>query len=161
MTLSVRRLGPVDGPVLELLAREDGDFDLAGRDGPRQALSREAARVYLADAQVLHWVAEAGGEVVGHLQCHLLRKRAGDSVEVLLYEIGVRSARRLQGVGRALMNALGAWMEEAHVRECWVLADNDGAVAFYRACGFTVFAPAPTYMTRLGPRFPPREPVAQ
>jgi ribosomal protein S18 acetylase RimI-like enzyme len=152
----VRRLGPEDGPMLELLAREDADFDVAGRGGPRQALSREAALAYLADAQVLHWVADAGDEVVGHLQCHLLRKRAGNGVEVLLYEIGVRSAHRRQGVGRALMAALGEWMEDAQVRECWVLGDNDGAVAFYRACGFAVFAPAPTYMTRLRPRAPLR-----
>lgn len=146
--LSVRRLGQRDAPLLAALAREDSDFDLAGRGGARQPLSPEAARAYLADAQVLHWVAEEGEAVVGHLQCHLLRKRAGDSVEVLLYEIGVRRARRRQGVGRALMAALRAWMEDAHVQECWVLADNDDAVAFYRACGFSVFAPVPTYMTR-------------
>ena len=149
MGLSVRRLGPEDGPVLEMLAREDGDFDVPGRGGPRAPLDREAARAYLGDTQVLHWVAEEGGTVAGHLQCHLLRRRAGDSVEILLYEIGVRSLRRRQGVGRALLQALDGWMEAAHVRECWVLGDNDGAVAFYRACGFVVFAPAPTYMTRL------------
>jgi ribosomal protein S18 acetylase RimI-like enzyme len=146
---SVKRLGPGEGPLLALLAYEDADFDLAGRGGARPPLSPEAASAYLADAQVLHWVAEEEAVVVGHLQCHLLRKRAGDGLEVLLYEIGVRRARRRQGVGRALMGALDAWMEEAHVQECWVLADNDDAVAFYRACGFSVFTPVPTYMTRL------------
>jgi ribosomal protein S18 acetylase RimI-like enzyme len=151
MAFSVRRLGPEDGPVLELLAREDADFDLAGRGAPRRALSREAALLYLADAQLLHWVAESGGEVVGHLQCHLLRKWAGEALEVLLYEIGVRSVWRRQGVGRALVKGLGVWMKDAHIAECWVLADNDGAVAFYRACGFALSASAPTYMTLSSP----------
>ena len=152
--LSVRRLGAEDGPLLELLAREDADFDLAGRSGPLHVLGPKDARAYLTDAQVLHWVAEADGAVLGHLLCHLLRKRSGESLEVLLYEIGVRSARRRQGVGRALMTALSDWMDETRVPECWVLADNDEAVAFYRACGFNVFAPAPTYMTRRRRRGP-------
>jgi ribosomal protein S18 acetylase RimI-like enzyme len=146
---SVRRLGPGDGPLLALLAHEDADFDLAGRGGARPPLSPAAASAYLADAQVLHWVAEEGAVVVGHLQCHLLRKRAGEGLEVLLYEIGVRRARRRQGVGRALLEALDSWMEDARVPECWVLADNAEAVAFYRACGFSLFTPVPTYMTRL------------
>jgi len=146
--VSVRRLETGDAAVLELLAREDEDFDLADRGGARHPLRPEAASAYLADARVLHWVAEEGGVVVGHLQCHLLPRRAGDSQEVLLYEVGVRSARRRQGVGRALLRALEAWMEAARVPECWVLADNQDAVAFYRACGFLVFAPVPTYMTR-------------
>jgi hypothetical protein len=46
------------------------------------------------------------------------------------------------------MDALQAFMEERNIREAWVLADNPGAVDFYRACGFEAEAPAPTYMTR-------------
>ena len=147
MNFSVRRLGPADVDVLRLLAYEDDDFDLAGRGRPRSALTDEAARAYLHDTQMLHWVAEEGRMVVGHLQCHLLRKRAGDPVEVLLYEIGVRSAHRRQGVGRALLEALQMWMTARQVSECWVLADNPVAVAFYRACGFGIATPAPTYLT--------------
>ena len=147
MNFSVRRLGPADVDVLRLLAYEDDDFDLAGRGRPRSALTDEAARAYLHDTQMLHGVAEEGRMVVGHLQCHLLRKRAGDPVEVLLYEIGVRSAHRRQGVGRALLEALQMWMTARQVSECWVLADNPVAVAFYRACGFGIATPAPTYLT--------------
>ena len=146
--LSVRRLGPEDVGVLGLLSREDEDFDLAGRGTPRTALSRETARAYLADPQLLHWLAEDGRKVLGHLQCHLVRKRAGEPFEVLLYEIGVRTAHRRQGVGRALLGVLETWMGANEVSECWVLADNSAAVAFYRACGFEIAAPAPTYLTR-------------
>jgi ribosomal protein S18 acetylase RimI-like enzyme len=151
MPLSVRRLNSADVDLLGLLAREDDDFDLAGRGAARRALTREAAQAYLADAQVLHWVAEEAPTVLGHMQCHLLRKRAGDPVEVLLYEIGVRNAHRRKGVGRALLGALEEWMTAQQVSECWVLADNVGAVAFYRACGFEIATPAPTYLTRARP----------
>jgi ribosomal protein S18 acetylase RimI-like enzyme len=149
MTPSVRRLVPGDEALLEKLAREDLDFDLASRGAPLAPLSREDARLYLGRSGVLHWVAETENDVVGHLQCALVHKRAGDAVEVLLYEIGVRSGHRRQGVGRRLMDALQAFMTEHHIREAWVLADNPGAVAFYLACGFETEAPAPTYMTRM------------
>jgi len=35
--------------------------------------------------------------------------------------------------------------------EVWVLADNDDAVAFYRACGFDIADGQATYMTRNHP----------
>ena len=41
-----------------------------------------------------------------------------------------------------------AWMDAHDVDEVWLLADNDGAVAFYRACGFAVPDGQATYMTR-------------
>ena len=132
-----------------MLADEDEDFDLDDRGAPRAPLSSEAARSYLADPAVLHWVAEDGGWVVGHMYCHALRKRAGAPVEALLYEIGVRAAHRRRGVGRALFAALEAWMSAHDVREVWVLADNPGAVAFYEAVGFAAGDPeAAVYMTK-------------
>jgi hypothetical protein len=39
-------------------------------------------------------------------------------------------------------------MDTHDVDEAWVLADDDGAVAFYRACGFAVPDGQATYMTR-------------
>jgi ribosomal protein S18 acetylase RimI-like enzyme len=148
MALSVRRLVSGDERVLEVLALEDVDFDIGGRGRPRKPLGCEAALAYLADPNVLHWIAEAEREVLGHLQCSVLRKSAGDDAEVLLYEIGVRSAHRRHGVGRALMDALEAFMKEHVIAEAWVLADNPGATEFYRACGFEAQALPPTYMTR-------------
>ena len=43
---------------------------------------------------------------------------------------------------------MSAWMQAHAVDEVWVLADNDGAVAFYRACGFDVPDGQATYLTR-------------
>ena len=121
--MNVRRLGPGDELVLASLA--DGD-----------ALEPTAAAAYLADPAVLHWLADDGGSVVGHLLAYLERRRHGDALQVLLYEIEVREDRRREGIGRALVRALDEWMRAQHVAEVWVLADNAGAEAFYVACGF-------------------------
>ena len=147
--MKVRRLGPGDQHILASLARDDEDFDLADRGGEREPLSPTDARAYLGDPRVLHWIAsdEDGCTILGHMYCLVVPKRAGDGREILLYEIGVREAHRRTGVGRALVQALDAWMHAHHVREAWVLADNPGAVEFYRACGFAVAEPAPVYLT--------------
>jgi ribosomal protein S18 acetylase RimI-like enzyme len=146
MSFAVRRIGSGDEAVLELLARDESDFDVAGRSAARP-LPAEAARDFLADDNVLFWIAEAAGDVIGFLSCQLVRRRA-DAPELLLYEIGVRQAQRRRGVGRALMAAMDAWMHAHAVAEVWVLADNEDAVTFYRACGFLVAREAPVYLTR-------------
>jgi ribosomal protein S18 acetylase RimI-like enzyme len=112
VAIPVRRLGASDPAVLAALARDEADFDVAGRSAPRAALHDAAARAFLADDNVLFWVAEgAGGEdtgaVIGFLSCQLVRRRA-DAPELLLYEIGVRAAHRRSGIGRALVAAMDA-----------------------------------------------------
>ena len=145
MSFAVRLLGAGDEAALEVLAREDADFDVDDRGHAHEA-PREHARAFLADANVLCWACEQGGAIVGFLHCTIVRKR--DGVELLLYEIGVRRAERRRGVGRALVAAMDEWMRAHDVHEAWVLADNDGAVAFYRACGFAVSDDTAVYMTR-------------
>ena len=146
--LVVRRLGPGDADLLAALAREDADFDLEERGEPRRPLAPADAAAYLADPAVLHWVAELDSRVVGHLLCNHLRRRCGDASELLLFEIGVRAAYRRRGVGRRLVAEMDAWMLEHGVAEVWVLGDNVGAEAFYRACGFRREADQPVYLTR-------------
>lgn len=133
----MRRLGPGDGEVLRRLVAVSEALDIATpqRDGAAPLGDAEAA-AYLADPSVLHWVAEDGGQLVGSLVCNVLRRRAGDPREVLLFEIGVHERVRRRGVGCALVDALHAWCAAEHVPVVWVLADDDGAVAFYRACGY-------------------------
>ena len=85
---------------------------------------------------MLHWVAEDDGEVIGFNLCYVLRRRCDAPRELLLFEIGVRQDARRRGAGRALIDAMRAWMEREAIAETWVLADNPGAIAFYAACGF-------------------------
>jgi len=159
MTFSIRRLASGDEAVVTLLAKQEADFDLDERGEPLQLLTPEAARDYLADPNVLHWVAEevadeaaegaaAAKVVVGHLLCHQLRMRAATPAELVLYEIGVRSRARRRGIGRALIDTALGWMKEHKMKAIWVLADNEGAIAFYRACGFSDDQGTAVYMLR-------------
>lgn len=150
MSIAIRRLTSDDEEILALLARDDEDFDVDDRGKERAPLPSAVARQFLGDANVLVWIAEEGAAVVGFLSCQLVRRRA-DAPELLLYEIGVREAHRRRGVGRALVDTMSTWMSAHAVAEVWVLADNNGAVAFYRACGFAVPDGQATYMTRIAP----------
>lgn len=142
----IRRLGPGDESVLQLLAQDDADFDLEGGPGRRTPLPVTSARTYLADSHVLHWTAWAGRDVVGSLVCHVLPMRKEPARELLLYEIGVRSAWRRHGVGRRLISTMTDWMRAEGVVTAWVLADNPGAERFYEACGFGPGPGAATYL---------------
>ena len=136
MTPTIRRLRPGDEPVLALLAADAPEFDLAGRSSPEAPLAADQAAAYLADASVLHWIAEVDGRVVGELLCHVLRLPSGEGRELLLYSIGVRASDRRRGVGTGLVEEMLRWMRSEGIPEVWVLADNSGAEAFYASCGF-------------------------
>jgi GNAT superfamily N-acetyltransferase len=148
--ITVRLLGPGDGPILEMLAHNDAAFDVEGRGASKTALPAAAAAAYLADPAILHWIAEQHGEVVGTLCCYVQRRRAGDPLQLMVYEIGVRATHRRRGIGRQLISVMDAWMAEHGVRKVWVLADNPGAESFYSACGFHRDEPQPVEMSRHG-----------
>jgi len=63
MSVSIERLGPGDEATLELLAREDADFDLDGRRDSLPPLEPGMAQRYRANPGVLHWVAVQDGVV--------------------------------------------------------------------------------------------------
>lgn len=148
MTISIKRLCPGDERILALLATEDADFDLDGRGEPLRPLDPMAAERYLANPAVLHWIAIDGDHVIGFLYCIHLPLRSGEGQELLLYEIGVRSAWRRRGVGRSLLTEMERWMRKSGVSVVWVGADNESAVAFYRGCGFSAEDPEPVHVTR-------------
>ncbi len=135
--VTVRRLRPGDEAVLAQLAADAPDFDIAGRTSRQAALSSTDANAYLTDPSVLHWVAEdASGTVLGDLVCYVERRPSSPPRQLLLYEIGVRSRYRRQGVGRKLLEAMREWLRAEGVNDVWVLADNPDAEEFYSALGF-------------------------
>ncbi len=154
MTVSIKRLGPGDEATLELLALEDADFDLEGRSSGLTPLKPGHAQRYLANPNVLHWVAQHEGVTAGFLACSLVLLRSDPGRELLLYEVGVRSAWRRQGVGRALLSHMETWMQNNDVGVVWVCADNAVAVEFYRGCGFNLEEQQPVYLTREVDRVP-------
>ena len=129
------------------LAADEADFDLEESSGPRPPVTGADAAAYLSDPNVLHWVAEEDGVVLGHLLAYLERRRAGAARQLLLYEIGVREAHRRRGIGTALVGAMRDWMAEHDVVEAWVPADSGEAEAFYAACGFVRDDVQPVQMT--------------
>ena len=142
----IRRLGPPDASVLTLLAREDADFDLEGQGRTETPLAPRGASAFLSDPDLLTWAAFAGQEVVGFVFCHVLRMRKEPARELLLYEIGVRSGCRRQGVGRRLVAAMVDWMRAEGIVTAWVLAGHEDAERFYEACGFGRGAGPATYL---------------
>lgn len=136
MAFAIRRLAAGDEGLLERLAWEVPEFDLAGRTSPERPISATDAAAYLSAPRGAALVAEENGRVIGELLCHVLRMPSRHAREPLLYSIGVRAGERRRGVGKALVEEMLHWMEEAGVPEVWVLADNPGAEAFYAACGF-------------------------
>lgn len=147
MRIVTRRLKIGDEVLLRILASQDAEFDMDGRGGPLEPPGPKTAHDFLADPSVLFWIAEGGGVLLGFLFCHLLKMRAGRN-EVLLYEIGVQKGFRRRGVGKALQGALKNWMKAKKVQEVWVLADNPGAVRFYKNCGFQKPGGMAVYMTK-------------
>ncbi|HKO49456.1 MAG TPA: GNAT family N-acetyltransferase [Polyangiaceae bacterium] len=147
MSIAIKRLGPGDEAILDLLANEDADFDLEGRSAALPQLKPSMAQRYLANPGVLHWVAMQDGIVTGFLYCAHVLLRCHPGQELLLYEIGVGKAHRRKGVGRALLDHMARWMQKNEISVVWVCADNPVAVDFYRGCGFAE-EPQPVYMTR-------------
>lgn len=135
--VAIRRLGPGDAELFNLLSETDNLFDEDPSVAPSGALTPDGARAFLADPAVLFWLAEAGQLTVGFLHCCVQRRRtAGPWAELLLMEMGVHADWRRQGIGSALLASMERWMSGQTVTEVWVPA-NTYAGGFYRKSGFT------------------------
>ena len=146
--MNVRRLRAGDEPVLALLARDDADFDVDGRGGAQTPLPDAEARAFLADDHVL--VLDRRGKAApSSASCRVSSSAAAPPRPS---SCSTRSACAPPPVAAASaarsMDAMTAWMRAHAVAEVWVLADNDDAVAFYRACGFAIPDGQATYLTR-------------
>ncbi len=109
-----------------------------GDDAWSEALVREGVSGGV--PTVRHLVARDDA-VVGYV----VASAAGDVVE--LQRIGVRPDRRRRGVATALLDAVVALARDGAAERVVleVREDNPGALAFYRAAGFTELARRPGY----------------
>ncbi len=135
MTISIGRLGAGDEGLLASIVWKADDFDLPGASAPEEPFEDAEATAYLSDPAAVHWVAEDGDALVGEVLCHVLRLPSGPGRELLLYAIGVRTAYRRRGVGKALVREMLGWARAEGIEEVWVVADNAGAQKFYAARG--------------------------
>lgn len=81
--------------------------------------------------------------VAGALDGYAVASYVGDVVE--LQRIGVAPAARRQGLAGELLDAVLERADEAERVVLEVREDNDGALAFYAAHGFTELARRPRY----------------
>jgi ribosomal protein S18 acetylase RimI-like enzyme len=131
LSLTIRVLGPDDGPVLDRVAPDVFD----------QAIDARWTAEFLADPR--HHLAVAivesvagGGEVVGMASAvHYVHP--DKPPELWVNEVGVAAAYQRRGVGRRLMQALFERGRALGCREAWVLTDEGNAAArrLYAAAG--------------------------
>jgi aminoglycoside 3-N-acetyltransferase I len=78
-----------------------------------------------------------GDDLVGGLTAHTLPMTRDEVCEIFIYDIAIRSDRQRQGVGRRLIETLRAMAARQGLDEVFVPADadDDAAIAFYRALG--------------------------
>lgn len=114
--MEIRRLGPGDEGVVRVLATHE----------PHTAL--------LADERTIFMVAFEGAGPIGFAFGYVLPRRQREPAILFVYEVEVDGAHRRRGVGKALLERLGA---EAGTEEGFVLTepDNDAANALYRSVG--------------------------
>lgn len=78
-----------------------------------------------------------GNEIVGGVTAHTLPMTRGESSELFIYDIAVRSDHQRTGVGRHLISVLRKQAAELGIEVAFVPADDEDvhALDFYRALG--------------------------
>lgn len=122
--------------IIRILA--SGDENLLVRaialtdEGP---LNRSQAAAHLADGDLVTVVALDGGETIGFVYGHILRRF--EATSFFIYSVDVAEAFQRRGVGKAMLAALaergrtGAWDEMFVITN----AGNLAAMALYRSAG--------------------------
>lgn len=92
---------------------------------------------FLSDPNNLLLIARLNQRLAGFLTAYRLQRFDHRKAEVLLYEIGVDSKFRRQGIATALINHLKSWAKQAKADEIWVLTErsNTPATALYTSLG--------------------------
>jgi ribosomal protein S18 acetylase RimI-like enzyme len=103
---------------------------------------RDSARNILNDTNVVIFIAEEAGEIVG-----LITGRISDNGPIILPEkigyisiIVVLSSYRRKGIAKRLWERLNEWFLSNGINEVqlYVVPDNDEARGFWQDCGFNI-----------------------
>lgn len=149
MTATIRAASPADTPLIyrawmsvrEHYARTDARVMNAPVTEPEFAAG---LRDTIARATTIALVAEDAGELVGFLSGGIELNQPDRLPErhATIGYLYVDPAHRRDGIGRALVAALGEWAAKqdgvGHL-EMTVLARDEGAAAFWRSLGFSPF----------------------
>jgi ribosomal protein S18 acetylase RimI-like enzyme len=123
---------------MEIRILAPGDEDLLVRgvaltdEGP---LSPERAAMHLADESLVSVVAVEGGEVVGFIYGHVLRRF--EATSLFIYSVDVAEEYRRRGAAKAMLAALSALGKAGRWDEMFVFtnAGNAPALALYTSAG--------------------------
>jgi phosphinothricin acetyltransferase len=143
----VRRAGPADAAAICALANPViRDTTITFTTEPR----REEAVAALVAAQP-HWVAEAGGGVVGFATHFPFRAGPGYAF-TREHSVMLAPGARGRGLGRALMAAVEADAAAQGIHTLWagISAENAPACAFHAALGFAETARLPQVGRKFG-----------
>ena len=129
-----------DAGDIEALARLLTDlFSIEADFRPEPERQRRGLRAMLdAPDQRCVLVAERDGAVIGMVTGQLVISTAEGAPSALVEDMVVDPARRGQGVGRALLNAIEAWAGDRGATRMQLLADRENApaLAFYQRMGW-------------------------
>ena len=136
-TFSIRRAGPDDAPVVDILVREIADHE---GDSEHVTVTVERWRTLLGRADVTVLLAERAGEPLGYVSAQRrLHLWSGRDI-LALDDLYVRAQARDGGVGRELMTALARCAAADRLTIRWeVKPDNVAAQRFYRRLGARLF----------------------
>ena len=150
MSILVRRASKADAEAISRLNADVQAVHAAALPGwfkPPSAstLPPEAAAELIGDPDSLVFLAELESEPAGYAYAEVIRRPEEPWREayemVYLHHISVRPARRRQGVGSALIEAVRSAAAEIGIAlmgaDIWSF--NDAARAFFRRQGFTSF----------------------
>ena len=105
-------------------------FEEEDKPYPKQAY----LATLLQDEHLLVITATLEGEVVGGLTAYRLPSYEERASTIYIYDLGVKEAFRMKGIGKKLVNFLLDYAQNHQVNAVFV--DNEEAIAFYNTVGF-------------------------
>jgi ribosomal protein S18 acetylase RimI-like enzyme len=132
MDVKIRKAEPSDSPGVVSLLRE-----LATSLGENIRVTEAHVAEYLASPGSGILIAVASGEVAGLLSYSRRRDLYHAGETCLIEELVVKDSLRGKGIGAQLINDVVARVTGCVEISVSVMPDNEGALRFYRAHGFT------------------------